>query len=276
MDPCYNSLIVKADNFLWLLKDKALEITKEAIEEIENGFIIRTFSDVRDIRLKLQNFTKNIESLMGQEISLEFKETQEKNQDWIEKYYHSVSPLEYGKFYIHPSWYDNKEGKINIIIDPALAFGSGHHGSTFGCIKMLDSLALENKKILDVGCGSGILSILAKKCKAEVWSCDTDSIAVESTQANMLKNNVTIDTIWQGSLEMIKEREGYFDVVVANILADVLIALPLDRFVKKGGVLILSGILEKYESKVLDKFKNLKKLNGETIEEWITLAFNKN
>ena len=55
-----------------------------------------------------------------------------------------------------------------------------------------------------------------------------------------------------------------------------LIALPLDRFVKKGGVLILSGILEKYESKVLDKFKNLKKLNGETIEEWVTLAFNKN
>ncbi|MDE5602894.1 MAG: 50S ribosomal protein L11 methyltransferase [Helicobacter sp.] len=276
MDSCYNSLIVKTDNFLWLLKNKALEITNEAIEEIENGFIIRTFNDTRDIRFELQYFTKNLESIMGQRVSLEFEEIQEKNQDWIEKYYRSINPFEYGKFYIHPSWYANKEGKINITIDPALAFGSGHHGSTFGCIKMLDSLVLENKKILDVGCGSGILSILAKKCKAEVWSCDTDSIAVESTQANMLKNNVTIDYIWEGSLEKIKNKEGYFDIVIANILADVLIVLPLDRFVKKGGILILSGILEKYESKVLDKFKNLKKLNGETIEEWVTLALNKN
>lgn len=192
-----------------------------------------------------------------------------------------------------------------MIIDPALAFGSGHHETTFGCLKALNlidqilqqteeikpkkaknskilqnisleqsnlSNPLNGKLVLDVGCGSGILGICAKKDGAVVWACDTDEMAICATRDNMTKNHVTLDKVFLGSLHTIPNEKGKFDIIIANILADILIALPLEPFVKQEGYLILSGILDKYVPKILDKFKNFKIVSQEINQEWATLV----
>ncbi len=271
----YNCLNVRVDKFLWLFANKALEITQEAIEEDNEGFIIRTYQDIETIKKQLESYSKEIEVLMQEKICLEFESQILKNQDWITKYRDSIQPIECEKYYICPPWFAPKEDKINLIIEPALAFGSGHHGSTFGCLEALNSLSLENKRILDVGCGSGILAIAAKKSGGEVWCCDTDEMAVNATKNNAQKNNLILDKVFLGTLDKIANKKGYFDVVVANILADIIVALPLDSYVKDGGVLILSGILEKHTKKVLDKFKNLELLTQNNHEEWVTLTLKK-
>ncbi len=290
MESYYNCLSVEADNFLWLLQNKVLEITGEAIEEIDKGFIIRTENAIEPIKMQLLAYAKELEAIMAEPITLKFSEEILKNQDWIATYRDSIKPIECGKYYIHPSWFQGKDDKINVIIDPALAFGSGHHETTFGCLKALgiieqtlqeikppnkkensntpknvsleatlsqkdSSNTLKNQWILDVGCGSGILSLCAKKSGAKVWACDTDELAIQATQENMIQNNLVLDKVFLGSLHTIPNEKGKFDIVIANILADIIVALPLESYVKPKGYLILSGILDKYVSKVLDKFK---------------------
>lgn len=269
---------MKTNGYLWLFQDKAMEITGEAIEEVEGGFLIRTEQSreyVETLQGQLSLYAKEVEKIFGEHIALEFSISECANEDWIAKYRNSITPVECGPYYIHPSWHPRKDGKINVIIDPALAFGSGHHASTFGCLKALGTLRLEGRKVLDVGCGSGILSICAKKSGAEVWACDTDSLAIDSTKENVQKNYVILDRLFLGSLNMISQAKDSFDILVANLLADIIVALPLQDFLKREGYLILSGILEKYIPKVLAKFKDFKVISQELDAEWVTLVLQK-
>ena len=131
-----------------------------------------------------------------------------------------------------------------------------------------------DQTLLDVGCGSGILGIAAMKLGAKVEACDTDPASVENAQKNALLNSLEFERIWEGSSSL---RQKKYDIVVANIVADVLtfIAKDLKEAMNDGALLILSGILNKYESKVLAYYKDCEIVEKIDQDEWVTLIVKK-
>lgn len=160
MNKTYNELTVTVDDtFVELIADYIVNITDEAVEVEENKIIIRSEDDLSSVKEALIEFSHSLGENEIMQFSLEEKE----NQDWIENYRNSVQPIEAGSFYIYPSWYEPKEGLINIKIDPALAFGSGHHATTFSCLQAISTYVKADDHVIDVGCGSGILGLASKK-----------------------------------------------------------------------------------------------------------------
>ena len=275
MEKTYNELQLTPSSDYPLFLDFIMSLSDEAIEENEHTIILRSEDDLSMILFGAEAFAKELSTALGKEIFLETKLLVKENEDWIAQYRNSVQPLHVNDFYIRPSWVESLEGKKNIIIDPALAFGSGHHETTYGCLLLLQKYVKEGTTLLDVGCGSGILSIAARKCGAIVDLCDTDEQATDSATENFKLNHESFHRIWTGSVQ---KREQEYDVVVANIIADVLIMLSSDlqKAVKEGGLLILSGILDKYVDKVEHKFSSMKLVEKYQKEEWFTLVLQRN
>ncbi len=155
------------------------------------------------------------------------------------------------------------------------------------CLALLSELARDGMSALDVGCGSGILSIAMKKLGAKVSACDTDEQAVAATQQNAEKNGVQIDKIWLGSVSNLGEqassslsgralcKDAQFDLVVANIIADVILILSADlkKALKPGGKLVLSGILEKYKDRIEQAFSDLNFVQMKKQNEWLSFVY---
>ncbi|WP_263833691.1 50S ribosomal protein L11 methyltransferase [Sulfurospirillum oryzae] len=275
MEKTYNELHITPSSDYPLFLDFIMSLSDEAIEEAEGSIILRSEDNLEMLCFGVEAFAKELSLALGKEIHAETKLLVKENEDWIAQYRNSVQPLHVNDFYIHPSWVEGVEGKKNIIIDPALAFGSGHHETTYGCLLLLQKYINKDASLLDVGCGSGILSIAARKCGAIVDLCDTDEQATGSAIENFKLNRENFNRIWTGSVQ---KREQEYDVVVANIIADVLIMLASDlqKAVKEGGLLILSGILDKYVDKVEQKFSSMKLVEKYQKEEWFTLVLQRN
>jgi len=246
-----------------------IERFNNGIEEKNNTLILRSDDKLEDLIDELKKYVKALEEIFEEKIDLEIDIKEKENKDWIENYKKSIKPIEIEEFYIHPTWYENKENKINIIIDPALAFGSGHHETTRSCVKAIKKYVKKGDTFLDVGCGSGILGIIASKLGAKVDACDTDPLAVKSAKENFELNKVKYENIWEGSANNSDEK---YDVVVANIIADVLIFIANDIKSKVNRYLILSGIIEKYKDKVLKKYKEFNLIEEIRENEWVTLV----
>lgn len=261
----YYELVVTPKDSYELFLDLIESITSDAIEEDNGSIIIRSEENLQDYLEAVEKFSKALN------IKCEVVCNKKDSVDWIKKYQESIKPVEVGNFYIRPIWEDKKEGKIDIIINPALAFGSGHHETTSSCIEAIDEFVKSGDELLDVGTGSGILAIASVKKGAKADICDTDEICIDSTKSNFTLNEVDFNNYWVGSA--LKATKKY-DVVVANIIADVLvmIANDLKACLKEGAILILSGILDKHEQKVLNKFEYLKELKIIRKNEWVTLV----
>ena len=271
MDNKYYELVVITEpKFVELLGDFIASISDDAIEFGDDRVILRTESSVDGVIEALKEINNSLSNPLPLDISVEEKE----NIDWIQKYKDSIEPIDTGKFYIHPQWYPPMEDKINILINPALAFGSGHHATTYSCLKAISNYVKEGDEVLDVGCGSGILALASRKLGARVDLCDTDEIAVDSAKENFELNGEVYNDIWVGS---VNKSSKEYDVVVANIIADVLKAISkqLKDRVKSGGFLILSGILDKKENIVTDSFSDMKLIEKIAKDEWITLIYQK-
>ncbi len=263
MDDKYTELKVNTkQEFVDLLADFIMSASGEAVEYGENYVILRTSSDTTELEEKLQTL----------DIECSIEKEEKENEDWIKKYQESVAPIDVAEFYVHPSWYPPKEEKLNILINPALAFGSGHHATTYSCLQAISESVQSGDTLLDVGCGSGILALAASLKGAVVDLCDTDPLAVESAKENFTLNKQNYNEIWVGSAN---KTEKKYDIVVANIIADVLkmIASELKSKLKSGGTLIISGILDKKERIVTDAFLDLEMLQRIQKDEWVTIYY---
>ena len=261
----YYELQIKPQSQYEIFLELISSLLDEALEEDAGTIIVRSESDLNDIEFGILEFAKQLN------IKCETKLSKLKNEDWINKYKEAVKAVEVGKFYIHPTWDEPKEGKLNIIIDPALSFGSGHHETTSNCLIAMGKYVNSGDKLLDVGCGSGILAIGASKLDAVVDICDTDDFAVNDAITNFDKNSAKLNQSWTGSATKSSKK---YDVVVANIVADVLIMIARDlkKCLRDGGTLILSGILDKHIDKVLKKYKDLEQIEVIQKNEWVTVV----
>ncbi len=184
-----------------------------------------------------------------------------KNEDWENNWKQYFHPMPIGeKLLIRPTWEDDFEaGDRKVLnIEPGLAFGTGTHETTRLCLETLEKHITVETTVLDIGCGSGILSIAALLLGAKrAVGVDIDALAVKTAQENGEVNNLREPeyTILQGNLT--DKVEGKFDIVVANIVADVIIMFCKDvaSFMKDGGLFITSGIIDTREQDVLDAFE---------------------
>lgn len=266
MSEYYFELIIKPQSQYELFLEILSALTDEAIEETDNCLIARSEDDLSDVEFGIKHFAKSIG------VDCETKCEKKENIDWIKEYQKSVKSVEIGNFFIRPSWEEKKDGKIDIIIDPALSFGSGHHETTSSCIEAIDKYVDENSTVADIGCGSGILSIAAAKKNCIVDICDTDEVCINDTISNFKLNNIGFNESWIGSASKATKK---YDVVIANIVADVLtmISKDLKNCLKEDGILIISGILDKHINRVLKKFEDLEQLELIHKNEWMTVVF---
>ncbi len=266
----YELTVTLNDDFVEFIADFVANITGDGIELGDGKIIVRSESDLTFVKDALVS----LEGTLNGTISMAYKIEEKENKDWVKSYQDSVQPIEAGKFYIFPSWYEPKEDFINIKIDPALAFGSGHHATTFSCLEAISSYVKPEDKIIDVGCGSGILGLACKKLGAYIELCDTDPLSVDSCKENFKLNETTYDKLWEGSID---KAEGKYNIVIANIIADVLrfISKDLKTSVKDNGYLILSGILDKKEELVKESFQDFKLEKRTLKDEWVTLIYKK-
>jgi ribosomal protein L11 methyltransferase len=209
------------------------------------------------------------------------------DQNWMEKWKEQYHPILVGeKILILPPWLENPHPeRIPLRIDPNMAFGTGTHPTTQLCLKLTEKFVNPGMDLIDVGCGSGILSIAARLLGARhVLAVDIDPLSVRATQDNANLNGLTSGI--ECGLGSVREiNRGQFSlhqaqVVLANILAPVIIGLldeGLSDLVEPGGVLILSGILDHQSKKVQDAAVThgftLSKM--EQLEDWVALALTK-
>ena len=204
-------------------------------------------------------------------------------EDWAENWKQYYKPVPLGKITVVPAWekYEAKDGEVIVRMDPGMAFGTGTHETTRLVIRLMQDEPLENMRLLDVGTGSGILSICASKLGAK-WcnAYDIDPVAVKVAKDNALSDGCTNITVGVSDLlKGVDVSEGKYDICVANIVADIIIRMmpDVDKYLKEGAPLILSGIIGERAEEV----KNCAEKYGFKIEkeifenDWVGLLVRK-
>jgi ribosomal protein L11 methyltransferase len=208
--------------------------------------------------------------------------------DWVAHVRRELSPVEAGRFFVYGSHDADKvpAGCEPLLIEAAMAFGTGHHGTTLGCLKALDRLAeggFTGRRVVDVGCGTAVLAMAAARIwEEEVLASDIDEVAVEVAEANVTANGLT------GRVRCL-EAAGFdhpdlaaaapFDLVFANILKGPLVALAPDMAgaLQPEGYAILSGILNEQADDVIAVYaqNGINLTHREEIGDWTTLTLQK-
>lgn len=227
------------------------------------------------------NIIKIIQSVFGKFINFNIKNIPKKN--WVLETQKNLKPIISKDIIIRNDNYSrSKYSNIDVCINASMAFGTGHHGTTHGCIEALSDLS-KNRKInnfLDIGTGSGILSIISSK----LWYCsgiaiDNDPVAIEMTKINFKKNNVN-QSITYKVLDIMRDckklQSNGYDLIIVNILANVInkVRFDLKRLLDNNGILILSGITYSQKRSILMYFLSIGFIKLKEIQyaEWVTLT----
>ncbi|QQA41674.1 50S ribosomal protein L11 methyltransferase [Pelagovum pacificum] len=204
--------------------------------------------------------------------------------DWVAKVRRELAPVEAGRFFVYGSHDADRvpEGRIALLIEASMAFGTGHHGTTLGCLRVLDGLADEGvtkESVIDVGCGTAVLAMAAARLwPGRVLASDIDEVAVDVAEANVAANDLVgrVRCLEATGVEG-EEIAGAapFDLIFANILKGPLVDLApsLTGVLSPGGHVILSGLLNEQADDVIAAYseQGLSLVRREPIGDWTTL-----
>lgn len=275
----YIKLVIQiADKYQENLIAELFDMDFDGFEQRENQIISY---------IKKENFgvsdRERIDLLLGAYPGDGFIETEEvvADQNWNQQWEKTIQAQTVGAFFIKPTWSQDAvpEDKILLEIDPKMSFGTGYHETTRLMLRRLPHLMSGEETVIDAGTGTGILSIAAVKLGAKrAFAFDIDEWSISNTKENILLNGVSDHIeVKKGSEEVIPEGMTA-DVVLANIQCNIIIELfeGLDKAVKKGGTLLLSGLLEKDKSTILPILEdNYQITNLSQENEWIAIEAEK-
>lgn len=206
----------------------------------------------------------------------EIEVTLVEDKDWERAWMDDFKPMRFGqRLWIVPSWHEAPDPEAaNLLLDPGLAFGTGTHPTTALCLEWLDSMDLNGTRVIDYGCGSGILALAALLLGAQhVTGVDTDPQALEASRDNARRNQIADDRL---DLHLPgQDPDAQADILLANILAEPLISLAsrLSDQVRPGGHLVLSGILAYQARDVMSAYEPWFVMDEPTQqEEWVRLT----
>lgn len=257
------------------------EVLKELNSEVTlvKAYIAIDIADetIRKIEADLVALKQNCKGFL-ETGSLETIRRTVDGDDWIEIWRKHYRPIDLGKVVVCPAWIDCrlKPDQVSVLIDSNMAFGTGEHETTSMVLELMQDYVRQAETVVDVGTGSGILGIAAAKLGAKkVVMTDIDYVAVKSARHNVELNGVK--EVCEVDLNnLLDEKNVVGDLLLANITADVLLILAdsVESHVRKGGVMIMSGIIRSREEDVLQKYGELGFRLKERREkgEWIALA----
>ena len=202
------------------------------------------------------------------------------DREWIRVWEDQFQPMQMGKrLWICPSWTPPPEpDAVNLLLDPGLAFGTGTHPTTAMCLRALDAASLETTRIVDYGCGSGILGIAAALLGAQqVLGVDNDPQAITASKGNAVRNGVPASQFFTSLPDAmaLKSWRGSADWVVANILAGPIVELApsLTALMAPQGRLLLAGLLEEQAEQIIEAYaQDVALAIVDQEEEWVLLS----
>lgn len=255
--------------------------------EARISFYLEPQEDFQDILTKVRDGLTELRDFVDIGAGT-IAESETEDKDWINNWKQYFKPFTVDNILIKPTWEEIPEkdkDKLLIEIDPGTAFGTGMHETTQLCMKQLEKYVTQDTEILDVGTGSGILSIVALKLGAKsAVGTDLDPNAISAAKENMTANHIKEEDFLVYIGNVIEDKEltdkiGYqkYDIVTANILADIIIPLQkvIPVFLKKGGIFISSGIIDKKEEAVreaLEKNPDLEIIETTYQGEWVSIT----
>ncbi len=276
---CHPALEEAICNFLFENGALGLEV-----EETEEGFgVIDGFfagsKNFKAVRNRLEALVQDLQRIFPEIPKPEYEVALFPDRDWQEKWKRSFIPLKISPdLIVQPSWWESEEplrsGGVILKIDPKTAFGTGHHPSTRLCLLALRDVVKLGDRVLDYGCGSGILGIYAAKMGAsEVLGVDNKPEAIDCATENVVINEVTKTVKIRTHPRSV--RRDYYDIAVANLDLATLtgLAARIAGAVKRGGLLLFSGLLSEESSSIR---KLLRTVGARTLEtyqegEWIAI-----
>nr|WP_315045316.1 50S ribosomal protein L11 methyltransferase [uncultured Leptotrichia sp.] len=281
----FEEIGIKQIEVIDYFSDNSLDYNINFKKQSEIWSIIGYIVNNRFSKLKLNIISDKLKefSLDDEEFMYEIYTSECSDDDWKDewkKYFHTVNITD--NIIIKPSWddYEASEEETVIEIDPGMAFGTGTHETTALCVEFLEKYVPGKKKLLDIGCGSGILMLIGKRLGVEkVVGIDIDSnvkdVVIENFEKNNIKDNYEV--VIGDLVEDINEK---FDLVVSNILVDVLTELleNIEKTLEKGATIIFSGIIKDKEEEFLRKTKehNLVEIDRNEKNNWVSLVFKYN
>lgn len=278
----FEEIGIKETEAIDYFSDNSLDYNRNFKNENKIWSIAGYIIDNRFSGSKLKIINENLEKYAdeNEDFGYEIYTSRCSDDDWKDewkKYFHTVKITD--NIIIKPSW-DSYEAAGNekiIEIDPGMAFGTGTHETTSLCVEFLEKYSNGRKKLLDIGCGSGILMLIGKKIGiGNVTGIDIDDKVEEVVKENFRKNDIfeNFEIVIGNLVDNINDK---YDIVISNILVDVLIELleNIEKVLEKNAIVIFSGILKEKEEEFVEKtgLYKLKNIDRNEKNNWVSLVF---